>query len=684
MLSSAVGCGSKAPVDKQGGARLLAAVVVNGGGGGSRERLMPVSPAILTSFEVRLPLGVYPGQVVFGAGESLKLADDIRLLEPDQRRASAANSGTASAELGVAGEVEDIWSASGVFLRDRSHVFCSVASEGAVTQQNQVRVDGAIEQNVDLGFRVGASWTVTFSPPIRDVRLEPNQSAVLSPGSYGHLHAKSRSRVTLATPGRYLFRSFFIEPQATFVLRNAAGPVYVFVRGTTFTWRGTMQKQNPNAHNVLFGFMGVEDTVIDAPFIGTIVAPNSKVNLISTSAGHTGAFFARAIDTAQPRMSIVHQMFNPGVCAPGSEVCNVGFGCVDNNGNDVPDCRECPGGTAPGNPPGAGFAWTPPPDPLAPHVMGISAEPNRLQLASLEDRTVGAPVQFPARSVPILGLCAGDFDDSGFADIAMLEGDCTALKWFRRVNSAPGRYDLDAPLTISSEPFLRTARHLSCGDFDGDGFDDIFLTTTPQGHLNAFSFELLSNNGNGTQFARSSAQPAFSQVSVVDQALADFDQDGLPDLVVALRKNDACGDTLEVFRNNRRSGMPFDTTATSSSGLKAFVPRHTDVDALTAGDFDGDCQADLWVLAGADLYFLKGNGDFSFGMPVFVQRLTHVKGDVDLDHLDIDSDGEQDLLIATGGTLRWFRGDGAGAVSSIGGTVDWGRKVSVWQRGCVR
>jgi hypothetical protein len=506
----------------------------------------------------------------------------------------------------------------------------------------------------------------------------------LAPGSYGELHAKSRSTVMLTGAGTYYFRSFFIEPEATLVISNGSGPVYIWVEGVTFTWRGIMRKQNANAHNVVFGFMGTADTVIDATFVGTIVAPNSKLNFISASAGYTGAFFARAIDTAQPRMSIVHQMFNPGSCAAGSNACSIGFGCPDLNGNDVPDCRECPSGTPPGNPPPGGFAWTPPPDPIAPHVAGISVEPNRLQLASLGDRTVGAPVRFPARSAPIRGLCTGDFDDSGFADIAFLESDCTALKWIRRVNSSPARYDLAAPLTISTDSSLRSARHLSCGDLDGDGFDDVFLTTTPQGHLNTFTFQALTNNGNGTQFARTSANAGYSQVSIVDQALGDFDLDGLPDLVLALRKNNACGDTLEIFRNNHRAGMPFDGTATTSVALSAFVPRHTDVDALTAGDFDGDCKADLWVLAGAELFFLKGNGDFTFGAPVFIQRLTDVKGDLDLDHLDVDSDGEQDLLLATGGKLRWFRGNGAGAVTGVGGTVDWGRKVSVWQRGCVR
>ena len=66
-----------------------------------------------------------------------------------------------------------------------------------------------------------------------------------------------------------------------------------------------------------------------------------------------------------------------------------------------------------------------------------------------------------------------------------------------------------------------------------------------------------------------------------------------------------------------------------------------------------------------------------------VQRLADIKGDLDVDHLDVDSDGKQDLLVATGGKLRWLRGNGVGGLIGSGGDVPWGRKVAVWQRGCV-
>lgn len=641
--------------------------------------------ALSSSFTIRLPAGVFPPQVVFGAAQTLNIADNVKVLEPSQQHASIANVGSVSTELGVQGEVQNVWSTSNVFLRDRSHVFCSVDTAGSLTEQNQVLVDGAIEQGIDLGVRTAASWTVSFPTPGRSIMLEPGQTATLTPGSYGSLDAKSRTTVTLNGSGVYYFQSFFIEPQATLVVRNANGPVYVFVAGTTFTWRGTMQKQNTSLFNVLFGYLGTADAVIDAPFVGTVVAPNANVNLISTSAGYTGSFFALSINTAQPQSPFTHQPFNAGNCSANATACAIGLGCADLNGNDVPDCAECPSGVAgPEPPPTPGFTWTTP-DVTAPHVAGIAPEGNRLELAPLVNHTIGASVEFPPRSNPLRQVCLGDFDDSGFADIAYLEGDCTSLKWIRRVNSAPALYALDTPLHISDDPVLRTAKFLSCADVDGDGFDDVVVTTTPGGNTSSFNFLVLENNGNGTHFAPTSTSTTYQNVTIIDQAMADFDSDGFADLVLALRHNDGCGDTLELFANTHQPATPYGAAATASLGLGQLVPRHTFVQAVTAGDFDGDCVPDLWLLAGGDLFFLKGAGNFSFAAPVLVQHFSNLKVGVDIEHLDVDSDGKQDLLLSSGGSLAWYQGLGNGQVSGTAATtVPWGKRIAVSQRGCVR
>jgi len=663
---------------------LLLAVACSSHGTQEQEALARKQSAILLAgFEIRLPAGIYPSQVVFGANESLNIADDVRLLEPDQTtRSLAVNAGALSTEVGVQSQMKDLLSVANVFLRDSSHIFCSVDTAGALTQQNQVVIDGALEQGVDLGVRTAASWTVTFPPPQRDVRLEPDQSASLAPGSYGVLSAKSRSVVTLTRPGTYYFQSFFIEPQARFVVSNSGGPVYVFVSGGSFTWRGLMQKQNTSVHNVLFGYLGTSDAVVDATFIGTIVAPNAKMNLISTSQGYTGSFFARSIDTAQPHVTYVHQPFNPGDCGANASACAIGLGCADLNGNDKPDCRECPTGVPPVEPAPPPFTWSTS-DPTAPHVVGIGADGNRLNLTALIGHDFIAPVQFPPRVEPTLIASLADLDDSSFADVAFLEGECTSLKWIRRVNSALALYDLANPLLVSTDSALRAGRFMSGGDLDGDGFDDLLLTTTQRGVLSAFEHQVFTNNGNGTQFVRSATQTDYTNTTVVDQSLGDFDEDGFPDLVLSVRRNSACGDTIELFPNSHQAGTPFGAHASSSLDLLTLMQRHSRTDALTAGDFNGDCKSDLMVLSGGDLFFLGGRGDFTFDAPVFVRHLSGLGADVDLDHIDVDSDGHQDLLVASGRTLRWFRGDGTGSVSDVVSTIAWGRRVSVWQRGCV-
>jgi hypothetical protein len=334
LLTSAAalsGCGSRPSSGEEGAVRRQGEALA-----------VPTGPQ---TFSVTLPQNLTPQQVIFGTSSVLSVDDSVDLRESTGTgKAAIANVGTGLTTVGVLATPGLIESVGNVQLNDRSHVFGSVTTQGVLGRQNQVIVDGTVTQHAALNPRVASSFTVQFPTPQRDVDLEPDQPTVsLNPGGYGDFHVKSRSAVVLTQPGNYYFSSFFLEPGATLSVKNATGPIYVFVGTGSFTFRGTLAKQTPASGNVLFGYLGTADTTIEAPFNATVISPNSKITLISSTISYNGSFFGKSLE-AMPNTVYVHNAFNPGTCSLNSNACTIGFGCPDTNNNGKADCGECPAG----------------------------------------------------------------------------------------------------------------------------------------------------------------------------------------------------------------------------------------------------------------------------------------------------------------------------------------------------
>jgi hypothetical protein len=86
--------------------------------------------------------------------------------------------------------------------------------------------------------------------------------------------------------------------QGVLDIDNRGGPVYFYLRqGLTF--RGRIAERNPSLPNMLFVVLGGGAMPIEAPFRGTLVAPNASLTLATVgAAGHTGAFYAQSIEVA--------------------------------------------------------------------------------------------------------------------------------------------------------------------------------------------------------------------------------------------------------------------------------------------------------------------------------------------------------------------------------------------------
>lgn len=224
-----------------------------------------------------------------------------------------------------------------MFLRNDATVTGDLTTGGTVSTQQGAAVEGNLTQNGS--FQPGVQgWTVTFAAHANnDVQLEPDQEQTLVPGAYRHVRVKSRAKLFLSSGTYYLDSLEVIEPEASLVLDDFNGPVIIYVK-EALAFRGNVTSNLPHPDLVL-GVVGEGTVRLEAPFRGTVVAPNADI-VLATGAGNTvsGAFYGKSIEV-QPDVVVLHN--------PSSELkscCKVPIraGLIDIEGY-VPGHDSCEG-----------------------------------------------------------------------------------------------------------------------------------------------------------------------------------------------------------------------------------------------------------------------------------------------------------------------------------------------------
>ncbi len=203
------------------------------------------------------------------------------------------------------------------------------------------------------------------------------------------------------------------------------------------------------------------------------------------------------------------------------------------------------------------------------------------------------------------GLAVGDFNNDGWQDIFVLGGPYAPDKLY--INNRDGTFaDRAAEWGVARAHW---GFAIAVGDFDGDGWLDVFVTSAGTDSLHCRHL-LYHNNANGTFTDVAAAAGVQSTSSVGFDGLGatwgDYDLDGRLDLAVSGYQYGSGGNKL--FHNNG-NGTFTNTTAALGYDLQytpAFSPRFIDM--------NGDRYPELlWVADfGFSKYFINNaNGTFT-------------------------------------------------------------------------
>jgi hypothetical protein len=259
-------------------------------------------------------------------------------------------------------------------------------------------------------------------------------------------------------------------------------------------------------------------------------------------------------------------------------------------------------------------------------ILGVAAPPPHPQAY------VFGRASFPTGGSPI-AIAWGDLDEDGVLDIATADQSSSTVS----VLLGTPRGVFRPPIV---HPTASTPRDLAIRDFDGDGVLDLVVIGAPcAGGCDVGSLSIFLGNGDGSLQHAFDVPMASEPQSV---RCGDFDGDGYEDIVVASTlQSDPAGPSSPVIVLLGNGDGTFSTQTFSGIGRDARSMAVTDVDS--DGHLDLAITRSNFFLGLNALDVSLGNGDGTFRPPTSYPLSA---GKHHIEAADLDGDDAPDLAIA--------------------------------------
>jgi tetratricopeptide (TPR) repeat protein len=245
---------------------------------------------------------------------------------------------------------------------------------------------------------------------------------------------------------------------------------------------------------------------------------------------------------------------------------------------------------------------------------------------------------------PATAIATGDVDGDGTDDLFVSTWSAAEGKSVARLYRIQNGFARDATAQ-SGISLPGGGTYATFADYDNDGWLDLFVIGGEgRGHL-------FRNNGNGT-FVDVTAKAGVSDVRGARKAIfVDLDHDGDLDLLLV------GGGQRTVYRNNLDGTF---TEATTSFGLAGA----SDADDAAFADFDGDGRTDIFIAnsQGSDALFHNG-GAQHFADVTAASGLSSATGSAAVAVGDFNNDGFLDLFVGGSSDAALWINKGNGTFS---------------------
>ncbi len=297
--------------------------------------------------------------------------------------------------------------------------------------------------------------------------------------------------------------------------------------------------------------------------------------------------------------------------------------------------------------------------------FAVSLKGGEIRLYLQEDgvfNSVGPRLGLPQSGPEFRGLSWGDYDGDGYLDLfagATMPGELSRL-YHNNAGVSLSDVAADVGLTVPN----RSARQSNWIDYDNDGDLDLYAS-------DRIGTNKLFKNTNGKFSQVFAGEGPSDGRSTVGACWFDFNMDGRMDLFLANQS----GDTDAMWQNNGSSFVDVGQLAGVDS------PGRTKIEGgvgCAVGDYDNDGLLDIFMSAYGPNRLYKNNGNGSFS------DVSEIAGIVEPDHVvgadwgDYDNDGDLDLFVAGYEGPRGeqtpvdmlYKNDGSGRFENILGRDD--------------